>query len=376
MQEESRVNKLEHLLKCPEEYMVQAGGEYELISEMSFLRSIIKYRGFKIVIYGAGSRCEFLLRWLQMENIKVEFILDNNVDKHGTEIGDHAVYHIDKIPGDLKDEKYLAIISTIYFETETGKILYSLFRTGIENYIYPFDKKYGLAPYRYHWASYWFKNNKKLINIYNSLADEESREAYYEFIRTILTNQVYRGKQKKSAQKYFEGYIPLDNEVLLNIGSYVGDTIFYFIENRNEQFEKIYACEGNTKIYERLKNNLTILPPELHKRIELNNVFLDSENSIHYDDKRVTLINMDVEGNEKEVIIGLQDCIRNNRAVVAVCAYHKPEDIVELPLLIHQLFENYVIIFKKYVSPYDCHLECGELVMYAIPEERYDKKYL
>ena len=64
------------MLNCPQEYMLQAGGEYELISEMSFLRSIVKYKNCKIIIYGAGQRCEYLISWLKMENVPVEFVLD------------------------------------------------------------------------------------------------------------------------------------------------------------------------------------------------------------------------------------------------------------------------------------------------------------
>ena len=59
------------MLNCPQEYMLQAGGEYELISEMSFLRSIVKYKNCKIIIYGAGQRCEYLISWLKMENVPV-----------------------------------------------------------------------------------------------------------------------------------------------------------------------------------------------------------------------------------------------------------------------------------------------------------------
>lgn len=50
------------MLNYPEKYMLQAGGEYELVSEMSFLKSIIKYGNYEIIIYGAGKRCEYLKR--------------------------------------------------------------------------------------------------------------------------------------------------------------------------------------------------------------------------------------------------------------------------------------------------------------------------
>lgn len=359
------------LLDSPEKFMLQAGGEYELISEMSFLRSYIKYQNYKIIIYGAGIQCEFLISWLNSEKVPVEFIIDKNPCKHNEKLGKYTIYDCERIPEYLKKEKYLVLISTALFEKQTGEILYTLFKNGIKDYIYPFDKIYGLAPYRFKWAAYWKKHEEELIHVYEELIDEESKETYLEFVKSIISNRVYRKKQHKSSEKYFEKYVKLQDECFLNIGSYVGDTIFYFLENRNEKFEKIYACEGDYEIFSRLEKNLEMLPPDLKRKIVAENIYLDVENIKKYNDKKVTLVSMDVEGAEKELIFGLRDCILKSRPVLAVCAYHKPEDIIELPMMIRKLFKNYVILFRKYVSSYDCRLECSELVMYAIPQERY-----
>lgn len=366
-------NNIRELLDRPEKFMLQAGGEYELISEMSFLRSYIKYQNYKIVIYGAGVQCEFLLRWLEMENVPIEFIIDNDPDKHNSKLGRYIIYHPKKIPEDLKNQNYLALISTAYFKKQTGEILFALFENNIKDYIYPFDPKYGLASYRFNWVSYWMKHKEEIIQIYENLPDETSKKVYFEFLKSIITNTVYRGKQQVSKKKYFEGYIPLEKEVFLNIGSYVGDTIFYFLEDRNEQFEKIYACEGDPQFCARLVENLGMLPQELREKIHIDTLYLDTENAQRYDDKEITLINMDIEGAEKEVITGLKKCIVKNRPVLAICAYHKEEDILELPLLIQELFDNYIITFRKYATVYSDRLGCAELVMYAIPEERYAK---
>lgn len=182
------------------------------------------------------------------------------------------------------------------------------------------------------------------------------------------------GGHEKTCKKYLEGYSPLKDECFLNIGSYVGDTIFYFLENRQEQFEKIYAIEGNSNLYRRLSKNLAILPSTLLNKMELNNIYLNESSAKYYEDKKVTLINMDIEGMEQEVVEGLRECIKRNRPVLAICAYHKPEDIVELPLLVYDIVNEYKIIFRKYAPPYSNHLENGELVMYAIPKEREIKE--
>lgn len=361
------------MLNHPEKYMLQAGGEYELISEMSFLRSIVKYGSYEIVIYGAGKRCEYLQRWLSMEEIPIKFIIDHDINKHNKKIGNCIIYHNDKIPESLMGKKYLVLVSTVYYETETADIMYALFKIGIKKIMYPFSSQYGLAPYRYEWAYYYTHHKNELLQMFRNLYDGKSREIIFEYTKTIITNCVYRGAHEKSCKKYLEEYVGLKDECFLNIGSYVGDTIFYFIEDRREQFEKIYAIEGNANTYKRLDENLSILPDNLLEKIELNNIYLDANSARNYDNKRVTLISMDIEGNEKEVIAGLNKCIKSNRPVLAICAYHRPEDIIELPLLIHEIVDQYIIIFRKYAPPYSNHLENGELVMYAVPEERVIK---
>ncbi len=105
-------------------------------------------------------------------------------------------------------------------------------------------------------------------------------------------------------------------------------------------------------------------------KIELHNRYLDGSNAAYFKDKKITLINMDIEGMEREVMEGLKECIEKNRPVLAICAYHKPEDIIELPLLVHKMVDEYRIVFRKYAPGYNNKLGYGELVMYAIPKER------
>ncbi|MCM1251238.1 MAG: hypothetical protein NC321_00290 [Clostridium sp.] len=360
----------EDMLNYPENYMVQGGGEYELVSEMGFLRSIIKYKNYEIVIYGAGLRCEYLLHWLKKERISVKFIIDNDIDKHNKQMDSCTIYHPDRIPLELLGGGYLVLISPKYYETETAEILQILRKLGMDNFIYPFAQQYGLAPYRYSWFHYYTCHKNELLKMFEKLEDTPSREAIFEYIKAIITNCVYKGEHGKSCNKYFEGYIPLKDECFLNVGSCVGDSIFYFIENRKEQFEKIYGVEGDGDTYRKLRKNINILPDDLLHKIELKNIYLDKSSVEYYIDKKITLINMDIEGMEKEVIIGLKECIKKNRPVLAICAYHKPEDIVELPLLVYEIVDKYKIMFRKYAPSYNNRLGNAELVMYAVPRER------
>lgn len=75
---------------------------------------------------------------------------------------------------------------------------------------------------------------------------------------------------------------------------------------------------------------------------------------------RVTFIKMDVEGAELESLKGAQKVIKRDRPKLAVCIYHKPEDMVTLPLYIKALVPEYKFYLRSY-SNYE-----NEMVLYAV----------
>lgn len=77
-------------------------------------------------------------------------------------------------------------------------------------------------------------------------------------------------------------------------------------------------------------------------------------------DKPVTFIKMDVEGSEYEALLGAKKMIMEHKPKLAICVYHKPEDIWKLPWLIHELNPEYTFYLRHY------SLAWGETVLYAL----------
>ena len=69
---------------------------------------------------------------------------------------------------------------------------------------------------------------------------------------------------------------------------------------------------------------------------------------------------MDIEGSEKEAILGAQKTIKKYKPNLAICLYHKPEDLWELPLLINKIEPNY----KMYLRVHEDL--CLSTVLYCI----------
>ena len=73
-----------------------------------------------------------------------------------------------------------------------------------------------------------------------------------------------------------------------------------------------------------------------------------------------TFIKLDVEGAELEALKGAAGTIRRNRPKLAICMYHKPGDLFEIPLFIKSLAPEYRFYLRQH-QPVSC-----ELVLYAV----------
>lgn len=58
-------------------------------------------------------------------------------------------------------------------------------------------------------------------------------------------------------------------------------------------------------------------------------------------DEWPTIIKMDIEGAEKEALVGAANIIKAKKPQLIICAYHKPEDIYELPQTILKIRGDY-----------------------------------
>lgn len=77
-------------------------------------------------------------------------------------------------------------------------------------------------------------------------------------------------------------------------------------------------------------------------------------------DRKITFIKMDIEGAEKEALMGARNIIRNQKPKLAISIYHKKEDIWELPGLLLEMNPEYRFYLRHY------SLRDAETVLYAV----------
>lgn len=79
--------------------------------------------------------------------------------------------------------------------------------------------------------------------------------------------------------------------------------------------------------------------------------------------ERVTYIKMDIEGAELKALTGAAGLIQKYKPKLAICVYHKPEDIIEIPAYILSLVPEYKLYLRHYAW------NAAETVLYAVLPE-------
>lgn len=185
-----------------------------------------------------------------------------------------------------------------------------------------------------------------------------------------------------------------EQEVFVDGGAFTGDTAEDFIERRGGKYTHIYAFEPDSENYKKAAmrldrySNVEVIRKGLWSTettlsfcedaknpagscfIE-NHCENDNENRISvtsldhmfsqkkYAAELPTFIKLDIEGSEKEALLGAVKIIQQTKPKLAVCAYHKIEDIYELPKTILSIRNDYHFALRQHEHG------CFDTVLYA-----------
>lgn len=206
-----------------------------------------------------------------------------------------------------------------------------------------------------------------------------------------------------------EAYLQFNNdllalgadEVLVDGGAYTGDSTLEFInacERNGLQYGKIICYEPDPGIFGELRKNTSpysnvrlrpfglwshastlqfagsnILRPGSTRILsvydkgddlagnqsgiaEIQTLSIDED----LPDEAVTIIKMDVEGAEMNALRGAAKTIEKCRPRLIISAYHKRNDLFEIPLLIHRIAPGYKLYFRHFSSNF------GETTLFAL----------
>ena len=77
-----------------------------------------------------------------------------------------------------------------------------------------------------------------------------------------------------------------------------------------------------------------------------------------YKRRRLTYLKMDVEGCERQAIIGGIQTLQRDRPKLNIAVYHRSEDIFSIPLLIHDILPGHRLYLRQhpYIPAWDLNL--------------------
>lgn len=303
-----------------------------------------------IVLFGAGPYGEMVKQYLSDKGIEIFCYCDNDDNKHGKCIDNKKIISPEEI---INLENYIVFITARHCSNQIRRQLEKM-----DIMSYSFDNF--IVKSRYD----EFKDIHD-----NILNDYKTKEVYISILTSMVTGE------SKYCEEIMEGnsfyalpkFSNTGNEVFVDAGAYVGDTVEQFIWNNIGQFKKIYAFEPGHKQFNAMKLRINRLISEwalnedkinciqagLGSKSEeslyfendemplCNNIYNKGINSkvkkiqiYSLDDyikhEKVTFIKSDIEGFELELLKGSKRIISLYKPKLAISIYHKPDDLIEI----------------------------------------------
>jgi FkbM family methyltransferase len=347
----------------------------------------------QLFIYGTGSFASDIFNVLSRHNIQVHGFLDHAPRfpvLHGL-----SVKACESVPPDFRNN--IAVIIGIHNRAaHIAEIISRLDALGYAQIITPFDlydhfaddlgQRYWLAK-----RTYYADFGPQIQAASRLLKDKDSRDLFDAILR-FRTSGDYR---LLPAPDLHHQYFPVDLPAwktpirLIDCGAFDGDTL-RTLSFLGIPIEALAAYEPDQDNFRKLtqtvrQNQITnaVLWPcgvysttiQLHFIAGRGEAASLSSNGnvviqcVSLDDSAPsfapTLIKMDIEGAELEALSGAERIIAAYQPGLAVCVYHTPGHLWEIPLTIQQYAQKYGIRYNYYLRTYGYNT--FETVIYAIP---------
>lgn len=180
------------------------------------------------------------------------------------------------------------------------------------------------------------------------------------------------------------------DEVFVDAGAFDGKTSARFAQWTGETYKKIYAMEPEPDNRGKCNETLNALGGQYEvlpfgawnesgklffsankngashiideKNLDENTITISVNKMDDLIHEKVSFIKMDIEGAELKALCGAEHLIKTYKPKLAICVYHRKEDIIAIPKLIL----SYVPEYKFYLRHYS--LNEDEEVLYGVVE--------
>ena len=280
----------------------------------------IRYNDKKLVFFGAGVAGEVTLEYLRMLGIQVAYFVDNNQKRWGDSLMGLMIKSPEEL---LSDDNIGYVLVTPSSSRFCEEIIAQLVDLGIDN-----NKI--ICPYKILGKMYC---DEEILTITNE--DVMVDGGCYDGTSCIDVDSLVENGIKKiyafePDEKHFckcEKFLKNDERVILiKKGLFDKDGTISFV---SEDGEGSFICEDGGE------------------KIDICKIDTEAEDA--------TFIKMDIEGAELKALMGAKETILKNKPKLAISIYHKPEDIIRIPMFLKSLVPEYKFYLRQYTMSY---LEC------------------
>lgn len=328
-----------------------------------------------LVLYGMGLGAEKIMSELEQRGMRADDIFASDEFVRGHSFKGYKVLRYSEVC-----EKYKDFNVVLCFASHIDEVIDRIAEIDSEHTVFAPDVP--VAGGGLFTREYITENEEKFERAYSLLADEESKRVYKDILNFKVSGKIkYLLSSFCDKSKVYSDILNLnENEEIIDLGAYDGDTIREFTAATGGKYKHITALEPDKKSYKKLlkntdgmKNISTLNMGVWSKRDTLifdaeagRNSKLSAEGvSVEVTDIdslniAPTFIKADIEGSEMKALEGAEKTIKKYLPKLYICAYHRNEDLFALPLKIKELSEKYKIYFRhsKYIPAWESNFYC------------------
>lgn len=328
-----------------------------------------------LVLYGMGLGAEKIMSELEQRGMRADDIFASDEFVRGHSFKGYKVLRYSEVC-----EKHKDFNVVLCFASRIDEVIDRIAEIDGEHTVFAPDVP--VAGGGLFTREYITENEEKFERAYSLLADEESKRVYKDILNFKVSGKIkYLLSSFCDKSKVYSDILNLnENEEIIDLGAYDGDTIREFTAATGGKYKHITALEPDKKSYKKLlkntdgmKNISTLNMGVWSKRDTLifdaeagRNSKLSAEGvSIEVTDIdslniAPTFIKADIEGSEMKALEGAEKTIKKYLPKLYICAYHRNEDLFALPLKIKELSEKYKIYFRhsKYIPAWESNFYC------------------
>ena len=324
-----------------------------------------------LVLYGAGNLGRMVLRGLRKNGLDAMAFADANPTLRGQKIDGVPVLS----PKDAVRQHgaSAAFVVCVWHPDQRSGVqnivdqLAAMGAARVLPFVYLFWKQSGSFLPHYFWElpSKYLAQQAAIRQAYDTFDEEASRAQFIGDLELRIRGVFPARPLPLTDKQYFpDGLFQLSpDECFVDCGAYNGDTIKEFAVETNGRFRRIIAFEADPDNFLRLKTGVAE-QSQLLGRVTIHQAAVGrtpgtlrfaataganaavSESGtttvscVSLDevlgDETPTMIKMDIEGSELDALNGAGRVIATHKPLLAVCLYHRPEHLWEIPMWMAQ----------------------------------------